>query len=532
MYFLNETIQVFSMIPVLTTSQMRAIDKQAIAGDVTVGYSYMQTAAAGLYKEVVEYLKSPGRDEVAIVCGTGNNGGDGYELGSILLDKGYKPMCFGLCDGDDLTGEARRAYDSYSSRGGNFLRLDEVEDLEAFGEFAVIVDAILGTGLVGSPRGLAAKVIELINSAGKPVVSVDTPSGLNNDTGEAGDPIVHATATVTMGLPKLGQFFFPGKKSVGNLHVHDLGYPQDIVARNQSGIFAPAANDLKALLPPRKPSGSKFDHGQALVLAGSRGMTGSATLVCQSALRTGCGMVRLAAPASALPVLAAKLTETIIQGIADTAEGCFAPAGLDAVLALADGMQAVCIGPGVSHCAETGRLVRDAVAKIRLPIVLDADGINAFKGDAKALANRQADLVITPHEGEWVRLFEALPPQPESRIKSLVKIAREFSMTIIYKGNPTIVATAQGAAYIVGLGNSGMATAGSGDVLSGIIVSLIAQGGLPSDAAVLGASLHGLAGQAAAERFGEYSMVAGDIVDCIHDAIVPLAENRVPVFLP
>jgi len=511
---------------------MRRIDREAIAGDTTVGYGYMRRAAQGLFDEVIRFIREPGREQIAIVCGKGNNGGDGLVLGTMLLEKGYKPMCFGLCDPDTLGGEALRAYEDYMAASGNFFRIADAEDLKGFSDFSLIVDAILGTGITGDPHGLAAEAIDIINTSGKPVIAVDTPSGLNNDTGRPGTPSVNAALTVTMGFPKIGQLFFPGRRTIGRLVVKDLGYPDEIVRRNHAGVFAPTKDDLRRMLPCRKPAGSKFDHGLAFLLCGSKGMTGSAALAAESALRTGCGMVHLAAPAGTVPVLAVKLTETVIHPIEETDEGSPSADALPWIVERANGMQAALVGPGVSHHPETARMVRDLVARMKRPMVLDADGINAFKGYAEALGNRNCELVITPHEGEWGRLFAPLPDEPEARILTLMETARRYAMTIVYKSTPVLVADPQGRACIIAAGNSGMASAGSGDVLSGIIVSLCAQGCASADAAVLGACIHGLAGDAARAALTEYSMIAGDLVANIATVMKELAGPAVPAFLP
>jgi len=241
-------------------------------------------------------------------------------------------------------------------------------------------------------------------------------------------------------------------------------------------------------------------------------------------------MVHLAAPASAVPVLSMKLTETVVHGIDETEDGTPSGESLQAIVAMANSMQALLVGPGISHHPETSRLVRDVVSRSTASVVLDADGINAYKDCAEKLKDRNSELILTPHEGEWRRVFAPLPAEPEARIAALCETAREFSMIIVYKGNPTLVVDNEGKAFVVALGNSGMASAGSGDVLSGILVSLVAQGCRPGDAALLGASIHGLAGACASAKLTQYSVIAGDIVGHIHEAVAMLAAAPPPVF--
>jgi len=306
-----------------------------------------------------------------------------------------------------------------------------VADLGNLSKSSLIIDALLGTGLKGDPRGFHAEVIEAINNANVPVLSVDTPSGLDNDRGVPGKPCIRAAVTLTMGFPKIGSYFFPGRTNVGTLYIKDLGYPQHIVEKYGAGVFLPEPDDLKKMLPLRKPMGSKFDHGASFILAGSQGMTGSAALASVSALRTGCGMVHLATPKSAMPALGAKLTEVVLHAIDETPGGAAAFSASDAILDLMKNVNAACIGPGISHSEETTKLVRLLVAKCPAPMVLDADGINAFKGKIELLKSHKAPLAITPHAGEWARLFGAMPSTPVEIIEELKKKAKEF-----FRDNP------------------------------------------------------------------------------------------------
>jgi ADP-dependent NAD(P)H-hydrate dehydratase / NAD(P)H-hydrate epimerase len=507
------------MIPVLTVSQMRKIDEQAIGKDPDVGFRYMLRAGEGLFDAVRELVPDPKSGDVAILCGKGNNGGDGFTVGKLLIEAGYTIMCYALCQPEDLIGEAKIAFEKYDDVEGNFLVLDDVADLEALSKCSLIIDAILGTGIKGDPHGVSAEVIEAINNAGVRILSVDTPSGLDNDTGAMGQRCVKATMTVAMGFPKIGSFFYPGRSHVGILRHKALGYADTIVEKNASSVFLPELDELKKMLPPRKPAGSKFDHGLCLMLCGSRGMIGSAALASISALRSGCGMVHLASPESAVSILATKLTEVVLHGIEETKSGTPALAAAEFLLEKSTICQALCVGPGLSHEEETARLVRRLVENSAIPVVLDADGINAYKGKSRELGNHAAPLVITPHSGEWSRLFGTLPPRPADMAEALHETAKKYDMTILCKGNPTVVAAPSGSVFLSPYGNSGMATAGCGDVLSGIITSLVAQGVFAADAAVLGAFIHAKAGDAARDARGEYSMIASDVMDNIHKAI-------------
>jgi len=513
------------MIPVVTVSQMRVLDEGAIGRDLTKGYSYMLRAGTGVFDAVKKML--PDRDgEIAVVCGKGNNGGDGYVAARLLLEAGYRVMCFALGPAEELRGEARLAFDEYAGRKGNYLVLDDAGDLAGLSCCRIIVDAMLGTGAKNDPHGLCALAIEAVNESRVPVIAVDTPSGLDTDTGIPGTPCIAATVTVTMGFPKIGHYFYPGRGLTGKLVVQELGYPDELIESGKLSLFYPTREDLAALLPRRKPAGSKFDHGLALLCAGSRSMAGSATLAATAAMRSGCGMTHLAAPESFIPTLAGKLTETVLHPIPETPAGTAALAAIDILKEKAAGMQALCIGPGLSHEEETSALVREVIANVTIPTVLDADGLNAYKGRAGELASHGGDLIITPHAGEWQRLFGELPAEPAGRIVRLKEKAAELRLVVLLKGSPTVVAAPDGNAWILPFGNSCLAKAGSGDVLSGIIVSLCAQGAPVASAAILGAWLLGETGVIASEKLGEYSVVAGDIVQMLHYAIDRLAGRE------
>jgi len=512
--------------PVVTVAQMRAIDTAAIRGDTAVGWGYMRRAAEGLAREARGLLPSAGR--AAVVCGKGNNGGDGYAAGALLYHAGFRVVAMGLCGRDELAGEALAAFDECARAGAEIRRVKGAADLRDLGQFDLVIDAVLGSGLSGNPSGLAAAAIEAMNACGKPVVAADTPSGLDCDTGTPGSPCVRAALTVTMGFAKLGQLFHPGRACVGRLVVQDLSYPADIVARHAGRVYRPTAADLRPLLPPRRPGGSKFDHGVVVMAAGSRGMLGSATLASTAALRSGCGMVHAAVASGILDVLAAKVTEVVLHAMPQTRAGSLSATAHDGIARLAERAQCACIGPGLSHDPSTLRLVRRLVATLACPVVLDADGINAYKGCGAELADHRAPLAITPHAGEWERLFGAMPPRPAEMVEQLRRRASECRMTVLFKGSPTVVAVPDGDVYVLDVGNSGLATAGSGDVLTGLIAGLAAQGAALEHAALLGCWLHGRSADLAAAGLTEYCLIASDLLAHLPGAFRELPGQPAP----
>jgi ADP-dependent NAD(P)H-hydrate dehydratase / NAD(P)H-hydrate epimerase len=508
------------MQPILTVQQMRNVDRSAIGDDPTTGYRYMQRAGMGLYHAARKMVPDTASGEIAIICGKGNNGGDGYVAGRLLAEKGYRVACYSLVPPENLAGECLLAYRDYSAAKLPVITLDDLADFPHPSRFSLIIDALLGTGLKGNPHGLHALMIDTINNCPVPVLAVDTPSGLDNDTGLPGFPCIRATTTVAMGFSKPGLHFFPGKSFTGTLIVEDLSYPDDIVVRERPIMMLTDHTDFRKLLPRRHPDGSKFDHGLALLAGGSPGMTGSVTLIAEAAQRCGCGMVHCAVPGSIGDILAIKLTEPVLHTLPVTPEGALDVSAVGPLLHLAGRMQALCIGPGLSHSEATVSLVRQVIRNCPLPTVLDADGINAFKGIAEELADHAAgELCITPHKGEWERLFGPLPPDPCDRAELLATTAQRLRTTILLKGNPTLVAAPDGTVSLLPYGNSALAKAGSGDVLSGCITSFIAQGMNVTDAVLLGAYIHGKAGEQASLEFTEYGVTARSVIDYIAPTI-------------
>lgn len=500
------------MISVFSSSQVRRIDQTAINGNVTIGYSYMLKAGNGIRNVVKEKYPDPQCGEIAVICGKGNNGGDGYVAARLLMEDGYRIMCFSLYDIDVLGGEAKIALEEFIASKGNVLVVSDPFDLSVLKNYMVIIDAVLGIGIHGDPKSHCAAMIDEINKSGVPVLAVDIPSGLDADSGVPGKPCINATTTITMGYPKTGMYFYPGRKCCGKLIIQDLNYPEECITGKEK-LLVPEINDLRKVLPPRIADGSKYEHGTALLLCGSRSYTGSAVLACRAAMRSGCGMVQLCIPESIHTIIASKLTEPVLHPLCETDDGSVAYSAIDKIGQLVGKAQAFCIGPGLTHELQVVQLVRELVKTSTVPVLLDADGINAFKGNTEMLRDRTCNLVLTPHKSEWARLFGPLSENPAEIIDSVRNIAFEYHCTILLKGNPTLVADAGGTVYILPFGNSGLAKAGSGDVLSGCIVSLMAMGAGTTDAAILGTYLLGEAAVEKTALMSEYAVTASDIID-------------------
>jgi NAD(P)H-hydrate epimerase len=386
----------------------------------------------------------------------------------------------------------------------------------------IVVDALFGTGFEGKPRGVVREIIELVNESPAAHVAVDIPSGVNASTGEA-EVAVEADLTVTMALPKVGHLLFPGKALTGELVVHDIGVPPEVVVRHDLKTFAMAGFDVIESIPPRPPDAHKWSCGHAVAICGSTGLTGAAALTSVSAMRSGCGLATLIIPRSLNSTMETKLTEVMTMPVDDTPAGTFAYRARTPILDFAKRADAVALGPGISTHPDTVKLVRHILPRLGRPCVLDADGINAFAGEAQRLKKVDFPLVITPHAGEAARLFRVDKAEIlSSPVEFARSAARDLGLVMVLKGAPSVIAGPDGDAFINPTGNQGLATAGSGDVLTGIIAGLLAQGVEAMEAAASGVYIHGYLGDLLFQECGYFGFLAGDMADAIPEAISAL----------
>jgi NAD(P)H-hydrate epimerase len=506
------------MKPVLFPSESAALDRESRARGVTVE-SLMENAGRAVAREAAFLGGGAYGRRAVVVCGKGNNGGDGLVAARQLARMGLRVAVVLLADPQSLEEPA----------AGNHRRLVEVGvRARAFSrellqrELArahVAVDAVFGTGFRGRPEGDHARAIAALGDSPLPVVAVDIPSGVNGETGAVDGVAVRADVTVTFGAAKPGVLLFPGATHAGEIHVVDIGFPPDLV---KSDLLLVEEQDVAAALPRRRPDDEKRRSGVVLVVGGSRGMAGAARLMAEAAYRTGAGLVSVATPRGVVPVVQAGPVEATFIPLPETDEGTVASPALDVVMERLDAFDAVALGPGLTRNEETAEFVRTLVGRSPTPIVLDADGLNAFEGRAGEIAERQADIVLTPHAGEFSRL--AGIPAPEvlhDRIGHARKLAGEVQGVVLLKGNPALVALPSGEVHINTTGGPSLATAGSGDVGTGTIAALLARGLRPPDAATAGAYVHGLAGTIAGMDLGE-GTTAGDVMRRIPEAILRL----------
>jgi NAD(P)H-hydrate epimerase len=449
-----------------------------------------------------------------VVCGKGNNGGDGFVAARHLAREGLRV--------DVVMVEA--AATGSGAAGANRVRLAEQgltvrkwlasRDERSLARADVAVDALFGTGLRGEPEGVGLEAIDALNAARAPVVAVDIPSGVDGRTGAVEGSAIWADLTVAFGAAKVGSVLLPGAERSGTVRVVDIGFPEDLLVPG-IGLVEPA--DVASALPMRSIDGHKRSSGVLLVVAGSRRMTGAPALIARAAARAGAGLVIVAGPRDALPAVQAHATEAVFLPLAQTHEGTVALAALDALLEAARDADAVAVGPGLTTDDETARLVRAFVGRCPTPLVVDADGLNAFRGDTEVLRRRDAEAVLTPHDGEFERLMGRSVADVSDRIGAARALAEASDAVTLLKGTRTVIAPVVGLTRVNPTGTPTLATAGTGDVLTGMVGGLLARGTGTLDAATAGAFLHGVAGHLAGRELGEGTL-AGDVIERIPEA--------------
>jgi NAD(P)H-hydrate epimerase len=514
-------------VKIVTAQQMRELDRAAIQERGIPGLALMENAGSAVAAACVRLTSTQRGRRIVIICGRGNNGGDGLVAARRLKEMGYEVAVFLAAAKADVSGDAMASLGRLDAAGVEVSEVDEPEPVaKSCRGASLVVDALLGTGLTGKVRGLPGKLIEAVSECGVPVLAVDVPSGLDVDSGEPLGLAMQAVETVTMGLPKLGLFLYPGMDYAGRVTVADIGFPADLVSE------APSVGDLmdpewvRLLLPRRRRSAHKGRLGRVLVIAGSAGMTGAAYLCAEGALRIGAGLVTVGCPASVNDVLEMKLTEAMTFPLPETYTRTLDTRALALILELAEDADVIALGPGLSREPETAVLVRRLVARVEKPMVIDADALNALADASVILEGEHAPAVLTPHPGEMGRLMGVSTQHVQARRAHFAEAAaKRFRATLILKGACSLIAEPGRALTVNPTGNPGMATGGTGDVLAGLVAGLIAQGLLPFEAAAAATYLHGLAGDIAAEEIGELSLKAGDLVETVPDAIARVSEG-------
>jgi ADP-dependent NAD(P)H-hydrate dehydratase / NAD(P)H-hydrate epimerase len=519
------------MIKVVTAREMQELDRRAVAEYGIPSLLLMENAGAGTVREMLVAFPAVLQSRVAVLCGRGNNGGDGFVVARHLHDRGAAVETFLLGRRDEVKGDARVNLEILEKMGLPPLEVTTAEEMATLADRVrsadIVVDALLGTGGQGPAKGLLAEAIEIVNRAGRPVVAVDIPSGLSADDPDPPGPAVRAALTVTLALPKRSLLLYPAAGYTGALRVVDIGIPSGLRRGPELSLALLQAADVKPAFPCREAAAHKGTFGHVLVIAGSVGKTGAAALASLAAQRVGAGLVTLAVPHSLNDVMEVKLTEVMTEPLPETEARTIGREALDRLCHLAEGKSAVALGPGLGTHPDTQKLIQELLLSLGLPIVLDADGINALAGQADLLARAAGPLILTPHPGELSRLLGVARDEVlRARIPLVQEVASRLNVTLVLKMAHTIVGTPAGTASIVPTGNPGMATGGTGDVLTGLIAGLLAQGVEPVLAAQAGAYVHGLAGDLAAEHLGQEAMLAGDLLNRVPEAIHRLKTGK------
>jgi ADP-dependent NAD(P)H-hydrate dehydratase / NAD(P)H-hydrate epimerase len=497
---------------VLDAAEMREIDRLTIE-EIGIPAAVLMDHAGRAVADEVTKLAPPGA-RVAVLCGSGNNGGDGFSCARWLRERGYDARVYLARSRPRPGGEAALHLHVYERLQGPVAEIPDAASLSAraaeIAGAAVVVDALLGTGLATPVGGHLADVIALINAAPGIRVAVDIPSGLSSDTGATLGASVAAQRTVTLAFPKVGVVSHPGCERAGAVTVADIGIPRSLAARQGIRLSLMEAAEAARLVPGRSLGSHKGSHGHVLVIAGSAGKAGAALLAAGGALRGGAGLVTLATAPDARALVEARVPEVMTA----TLDAEAAPAGaLAALAALAAGKRAVVWGPGIPTSEECGAFLRAAIPALDVPLVLDADGLNHLAHDLSAAPRARAPLVLTPHPGEAARLLgvDAAAVQAD-RVGAARRLAAAAGAVVVLKGARSVVAAPDGTASINPTGNPGMGTGGTGDVLAGVIGALVAQGLAPYDAARLGVYAHGRAGDLAAAERGVIGLRASDLL--------------------
>jgi ADP-dependent NAD(P)H-hydrate dehydratase / NAD(P)H-hydrate epimerase len=522
----------------LTAGQMREADRLTTERYGISSLQLMENAGGAIAGFLVEKFGGLSRRKIVLLCGKGNNGGDGLVVARLLKESGCSPAVILFSNPGAMEGDAAVNMKRWQQGLGEFRAVTSEAEWESARELLkdadLIVDALLGTGLRGPVEGLLAKVIADLNAArarrggrdfAPAVVAVDTPSGLASDAEDFGGLVVQADFTVTLTAPKMGQLVSPRSASCGVLVVRHIGTPPELLESDthlkwhwlEPGEFRP--------LPlARDPAAHKGSFGHALIVAGSLGKSGAAVLAARAAMRAGAGLVTVATPLEVLPIVAGGMPEMMTVPLATTDAGTASLRSFDygRFPEATKGKSVLALGPGLSTHPETRQFIRAVVEQTDLPLILDADGLNAYAGMADHLNRRGAPVIaLTPHPGEMARLRGATVKEVQARrLDVALNAALRWRAHVILKGYHSILATPSGDAYVNTTGNAGMATGGTGDALTGILAGLTAQFGIEDWPHVLGMGvyLHGMAGDIAAARVGQASLVASDLIEAIPEA--------------
>jgi len=531
----------------VTAEEMQAMDRQAIDTAGIPGQVLMENAGRGATRmflatlrgaleksqAAIETSQTRAKKRIGILCGRGNNGGDGFVMGRYLAGSNHRVHVYLLSEKSKIKGDAKT----------NLLLLDEVKvpvielpDQDAFQQRItalrhedIWIDAILGTGLTSEVKGYFKEVINFVNRSRKPVFAVDIPSGLDSDTGTPRGVCIRARATATFGFAKIGHLMQPGAAFTGKLGIVDIGIPPGIAQKIGPGQTLLTPGLIAETFKPRAPDAHKGTNGHALIIAGSPGKTGAAALAATSAMRAGAGLVTLGLPRGLNAVVEPMVLEAMTVPLGETENGALAPPSSDTVLSLLEGKDCLAIGPGLGTEPSTKDLILEVISRAAVPMVIDADGLNALAGNTGVLAKISTPVLLTPHPGEMARLIDSTPEKVQAdRVTCAREFAQSFGIFLVLKGARTLIAHPDGTVVINPTGNPGMAAGGMGDVLTGLVAGLLAQGYSPGSSAHLAVWLHGAAADALRQSKGPIGFLASEVMAEIPAQIKRSLQGRPP----
>jgi len=520
-----------TIMRVLNTYQMREADRQTIEDIGIPSLVLMENAGRQAVAAMEASFEDLPSSRVGVLCGRGNNGGDGFVIARTLAQRGIEGIVFLLGSVSDVRGDARTNLEILGRIGITVVEIANAQEWELhfteISECDLIVDAIVGTGFHGPLGGLLETVVADINGLGVPIVAIDLPTGISADSHELEGEAVQASMTVTLAAPKIPLVLPPADAFGGDLVIADIGIPASVIDELDGPWLELLTRErMRELVPARAADSHKGDFGRVLIVAGSLGRTGAAHLAALGALKSGAGLVTIAAPRSVVPVIAAMMPEYMTEPLEETSAGAVDFASVDRVLDLKADI--IAIGPGLGQDPSTAAFVQAIVERAGVPLVLDADGLNAFSGDPERLVGRDGvDVIVTPHPGEMARLLGVSIEQVQSdRLAHAREFAASHRVHVVLKGHRTVIAGPEGRSFVNLTGNAGMATGGTGDLLTGMIAAWFAQLLDPEGACKLAVYLHGSAGDLAEADEGENALIATDIAARLGDALLELTARR------
>jgi NAD(P)H-hydrate epimerase len=513
---------------ILTSKQMKKIDSHTINKVGIPGPVLMENAGLQIFKEIMARFPRIAEEKIVIIAGKGNNGGDGFVIARHLYNQGCDVIVLLLAPKSEIKGDAalnmniadKIGIKIVENRSGKYLKSHK----EIIQNATILVDAIFGTGLTKPAEGIFAKVISDVNRSSAYKIAVDIPSGLSSDTFELIGPSVKADLTVTLAAPKIAHIFPPAEDLIGEMVVADISIPRALFDDKELKLELVEKSMIVPYFTKRTRDTHKGTYGHLFILSGSLGKTGASSMAGKAALKMGAGLVTIGTPESCLSMVARSMDELMTEPLEETEEKTLSEASIDRITELLDGKDGVLIGPGISTHESTSELIFSLLPKIKCPLVLDADALNILAARRNLLKNLKVPAIITPHPGEFARLLHMSTRDVlEKRLQLVSQFSKEFNLFVVLKSYKTLVSTPEGHVLVNPTGNPGMASAGSGDVLSGMIASMIIQEKNITEAVLAAVYIHGLSGDLAAKKWGEKPVTAGNLISFLPSAIKSLS---------